>query len=398
MSPSALHRPAQRIADQRASSLRPPLGAVPDGAVSLALGEPDFPTPAAIAEAGISAVHNGNTRYTDQHGLCEVRQAILEDLPRTPITSEWNAADNIVLTHGATAGLGALFFALISPGDKVVIPQPAYSLYADQVTLAGGEVVFAEFGPDLHFDRAELERVLPGARMIIFSNPSNPTGIVHRREELDMLAELTAGTDTLVVADEAYSSLTYTEQPFSSALEVAELRERLLYVQTFSKKYCMTGWRLGYVAGPAAAISAIGQFHRTFNGSISHATQLAGAAAMRLPEAELEPIHRAFASRRNLVAQELDSIEGVTLFPPEGAFYAFFRYGAPLPSAQVAEELAERGVIVRAGAEYGPSGESHIRISFAASEEDLRRGLGIIRDYFGGIRKDPSKRMVSPLR
>lgn len=378
---------ARRISDQRASSLRPPLGAAIPGAVSLALGEPDFSAPPTVTAAAMRAVAAGRVHYTDQHGIAKLRENLLDHLPAPPVGSprQWTR-DNIVITHGATAGLGAIFFALINPGDKVIIPQPAYSLYADQVVLAGGTVEFVPMRPDLHFDFDALERALPGAKMIAFSNPSNPNGVVHTRAELERLARLLSGTDTIVVADEAYSSLIYTEAPFTSALSVPGLAERTLYVQTFSKKYCMTGWRVGYVAGQRDFIAAIAQFHRTLNGSVSEPAQLAALAALAVPEAELAPMVREYAARRDLVVALLADVPHLTLVAPEGAFYAFFSYDAEAvggkPSAEVTADLASRGVIVRAGAEYGPDAEHHIRISFAASQDDLRRGIGIIREYF----------------
>lgn len=370
---------AQRIFDQREASLRPPLGVVPPGAVSLALGEPDFAPPQAVIDASLKAIQHGRTNYTDQHGIAELRDALLAALPAR--LSDWDK-NNIVVTHGATAGLGALFFALIEPGDKVVIPQPAYSLYADQVVLAGGTVEFVPMGTDLHFDFEKLAVALKGAKMVVFSNPSNPNGIVHTRAELEKLAELLDGTETLVVSDEAYSALTYTEEKFTSALEVEGLQERTLYVQTFSKKYCMTGFRVGYVAGDKDLIAAIAQMHRTFNGSVSEQAQLAALAAVKLPEAVVTPMLEEYAQRRDLVVRLLSDIPHVQLVEPEGAFYAFFSYDPGVPSSEVAADLAERGVLVRAGAEYGPDAESHIRLSFAASQTDIERGTGIIRQYF----------------
>ena len=370
---------AQRIYDQREASLRPPLGVVPPGAVSLALGEPDFAPPQAVIDASLKAIQHGRTNYVDQHGIAELREALLKALP-SPMEN-WDR-NNIVVTHGATAGLGALFFALIEPGDKVVIPQPAYSLYADQVVLAGGTVEFVPMGEDLHFDFEKLAPALKGAKMVVFSNPSNPNGIVHTRTELEKLAELLHGTDTLAVSDEAYSALTYTDAPFTSALEVDGLKERTLYVQTFSKKYCMTGFRVGYVAGDKDLIAAIAQLHRTFNGSVSEQAQLAALAAVELPESIVTPMLEEYADRRDLVVRLLNEVPHVHLVEPEGAFYAFFSYDTGKPSSQVAAELAERGVLVRAGAEYGPDAESHLRLSFAASQSDIEDGIGIIREYF----------------
>lgn len=370
---------AHRILAQRSASLRPPLGVVPPGAVPLALGEPDFSPPQEVIDASVQAVEQGRVNYTDQHGIAVLRDALLQALPARPASWDRN---NVVVTHGATGGLGAIFFALIEPGDKVVIPQPAYSLYADQVVLAGGTVEFVPMGSDLHFDFDKLAVALQGAKMVVFSNPSNPNGIVHTREELEKLAQLLDGTDTIVVSDEAYAALTYTEAPFISALEVEGLQQRTLYVQTFSKKYCMTGFRVGYVAGDKELIAAIAQFHRTFNGSVSEPAQLAALAAIQLPETTFAPMLGEYRRRRDLVVHLLNDVSHIHLVQPEGAFYAFFAYDTGQDSSQVAADLADRGVLVRAGAEYGPDAEGHIRLSFAASQDDIQRGIGIIRDYF----------------
>lgn len=372
---------AQRIIKQRKVSLRPPLGVVPKGAISLSLGEPDFPTPSPIAEAGRHAVSQGQTRYTDQQGIYSLRAALLRGLPNS---YDWTP-ENIVVTHGATGGLGAIFFALLSPGDKVVIPQPAYSLYADLVTLAGGEVVYADLDSNFHFNEDELRRKLPGAKAIVFSNPSNPNGVVHGRAELELLGSILQNTDTFVIADEAYSSITYDGHTFTSALEIDSLAKRTIYVQTFSKKYAMTGWRVGYVAGEKDIISAVSQFHRTFNGSLSNEAQIAAERALSLPDSHLSPMLEEYAARREILITALSEAPGIDVIEPEGAFYSFIHYHAKKPSVEVAAELAEAGVLVRAGAEYGPAGENHIRVSYVASRDDLRRGLCIIRDYFSRL-------------
>jgi aspartate aminotransferase len=287
----------------------------------------------------------------------------------------------VVVTHGATGALAAVVLAMVGPGKRVLIPDPAYSLYADLVMLAGGTVDRVPLAPDLHWDLDALGARLPGAAMMIFSNPSNPTGIVHRADELEALGELLAGTDTLVVADEAYHRLVYPGHELVSALDIASLRDRTVYVQTFSKTYAMTGWRVGFLAGPPAVVDAAAHLHRTLNGSVNTSVQLAALAALHLPEATIEVMLDAYRVRRELVVAELTGIPGLHLTPPEGAFYGFLRYDLDRPSERVACELAERGVLVRAGAEYGPSGEGHVRISFAASEDDLSTGLDRIVRY-----------------
>lgn len=371
--------PAFRIEELRKSSRRPPLAPAPPGAVSLAMGEPDFPTPSTVVEAAASSLREGYTHYADQRGLGDLRAALAARLPGRS-RGHWTA-DDIVITHGATAGLAAVVLATVGPGDRVVIPQPAYSLYADLVVLAGGTVDFVPLAPDLHWDLDVLTAALGGASMIIFSNPSNPTGIVHRHDELAALGELLAGTETLVVADEAYHRLVFPGYRFVSALEVESLRDRTVYVQTFSKTYAMTGWRVGYLTGPRTVVDAAAHVHRTYNGSLNTAVQLAALAALELPDTVITAMVDAYRERREIVVSSLTEVPGLHLLPPEGAFYGFFRYDANLPSKTVAGDLAQRGVLVRAGAEYGPSGEGHVRISFAASADDLRTGLSRIIRY-----------------
>lgn len=370
---------AARIAQLRAGSRRPALAPAPPGAVSLAMGEPDFPTPAPVIEAAAEALRAGHTHYADQRGLPDLRAELAARLPGGG-ARPWTAND-VVVTHGATAALAAVVFAMIGPGTRVVVPEPAYSLYADLVVLAGGTVDRVPPAPDLHWDLDALAARLPGAAMVIFSNPANPTGVVHRADELEALGALLDATDTLVVADEAYHRLVHPGHELVSALDVASLRDRTVYVQTFSKTYAMTGWRVGYLAGPPAVVGAAAHVHRTVNGSVNTSVQLAALAALDLPDAAVDAMLDVYRVRRELVVARLSGIPGLHLTPPEGAFYGFLRYDLDRPSETVARELAERGVLVRAGAEYGPSGEGHVRISFAASEDDLRTGLARIVGY-----------------
>ncbi|MFE0415681.1 pyridoxal phosphate-dependent aminotransferase [Streptomyces tendae] len=375
---------AVRIEELRRRSRRPALAPAPPGAVSLAMGEPDLPTPPTVVQAAVSALREGHTHYADQKGLGQLRAALAARLPARPGRT-WGP-DDVLVTHGATAALAAVVLATIGPGDRVVVPEPAYSLYADLVVLAGGTVDFVPLAPDLHWDLDALAAAVPGATMVIFSNPSNPTGIVHREEELAALGKLLDGTGTLVVSDEAYHRLVYPGHEPVSALEVESLRDRTVYVQTFSKTYAMTGWRVGYLTGPRAVVDAAAQVHRTWNGSVNTAVQHAALAALALPDGVVDAMVDRYRRRRELVVERLSGVPGLHLVPPEGAFYGFLRYDTGLPSEVVARELAEREVIVRAGAEYGPSGEGHLRISFAASEDDLWVGLERIVRYFGDVR------------
>ncbi|WP_439657708.1 pyridoxal phosphate-dependent aminotransferase [Lentzea sp. HUAS TT2] len=374
-------RPALRVEELRRFSRRPALTPPPPGSVSLAMGEPDFPTPPQVVEAAAAALRAGDTHYADQSGLPELRAALALRLPEHPGRT-WNA-DDVLVTHGATAALAAVVLAVIGPGDRVVIPEPAYSLYADLVVLAGGTVDFVPLGKDLHWDLGALAAALPGAKMMIFSNPSNPTGVVHHAQELEILGDLLDGSDVLIVSDEAYHRLVYPGHEAVPALAIESLRDRTVYVQTFSKTYAMTGWRVGYLVGPRKVVDAAAHVHRSLNGSVNTAVQRAALTALSLPDGVVNAMVGTYRRRRDLVVARLSGIPGLHLVPPEGAFYGFLRYDAARSSEEVVRELAERKVLVRAGAEYGPSGEGHIRISFAASEDDLRTGLDRIVAHLG---------------
>lgn len=371
---------ADRVSDVEKASSRPVMAPTKQGAVSLAMGEPDFPTPKAVVDVAVQALHDGHTHYADQHGIGPLREAVAEQLTMTSIRP-WEKSE-VLMTHGATAGLAAACLALINPGDKVVIPDPAYSLYADLVTLAGGKVTFVPLNPQMHWDMDQLKEAMRGAKMFIFSNPSNPTGAVHTKSEIQNLAELLESSDTIVLADEAYSSLVYPGIEFFSTLASDALRDRLVYVQTFSKTYAMTGWRVGYVAAEANFIDAIARVHRTINGSLNTSVQEAALEALNTPATELEDRLATYAERSKMVVTALSDVAGLTVMKPEGAFYAFIKYDSEQPSHEVVKDLAERGVLVRAGSEYGPSGEGHFRISFATSTTNLERGLHTITDYF----------------
>jgi aspartate/methionine/tyrosine aminotransferase len=372
-----------RARDLVTRSRRPIMTAPPAGSISLSMGEPDLPTPSAIVEACVTALRNGETHYVDQRGLPELRAALAHRLT-------WRgegtfAPEQVLVTHGATAALAAVMLAHIDPGDVVVIPQPAYSLYEDVVTLAGGVSRMIALRDDLHWDLAALEDALVGAKMVVFANPSNPTGMVHTPEELQVLASLAQRAGTLVVADEAYDRIVFDGREFSSVLDVAGLASQVLYVQTFSKTYAMTGWRLGYVAGPPELLEPVARVHATMNGSCNAFVQRAALAAIQVEDSALDAMTAEYERKRDALVAQLAACESLTVRRPEGAFYALIGFRDERDSVWVSKELAERGVLVRAGSEYGPSGEGFIRLSFATSLEHLERAVPIITSFFDDL-------------
>jgi aspartate aminotransferase len=367
-----LYRPSAAIDRVVTTSLRPVGDAAPAGALSLSMGEPDFDTPAEIVHAAVEALRAGWTHYGDANGDPELRQHIaggVSSASGQPVKPE-----SVLVTHGGSAAITATVLATVNPGERVVIPEPTYSLYPDAVRLAGGVPVFVPTRPNNQLDVPALLDAAKGARLVTLCNPANPTGAVFNRRSLEELAEGLAGTDTLVLADEAYAHLVYDDS-FVSSLEIQPLQERLIYCQTLSKTYAMTGWRIGYVVAPPEIIDSIRAVHRTMNSSVNAAAQRASLKALQLGPGISSCMLEAYRERRDYVVERLKNIPGVEFTEPKGAFYAFFRYPQSLPSPQMLDRFKQYGVILRAGSEYGPSGEGHLRLSFAADLDTLKLAL-----------------------
>jgi len=370
---------AQRIIDSPRSSLT--LAA--RGKISLASGQPDFATPRPIVEAAIEALNTGYTRYPEFSGDPELRSKIAErvmDLRRSPCRLE-----EVLVTHGSTGGLAATILATVHTGDRVVIPEPTYSLYAELVKAAGGVAEPIPPRSDYHLDVDAISRAAQSAALVILCSPCNPTGVVYTRPELLALSEALARSNALVLVDEVYDRIIYPGVDFTSTLAIPLLADRLVYVQSFSKTYAMTGWRLGYVVAPPDILAWIARVHRSLNGPINAAIQRAAIRAMADDGTLVRPMLEAYIRRRALILGLLANIRGASVQPPDGTFFAFVRYASALSSAAITKQLAEAGVLVRPGSEFGAAGEHHIRLSFSASDEHIVEGLRLLEGVFGAL-------------
>lgn len=378
---AGLARPAPTVAALVAGTRRSPNLTSRTATLSLALGEPDDDPPEVVLTAMLEALRCGHTRYVDFAGDPELRDAIAATLPTS--SGEYTRAE-VVVTHGAAAGLSATIAGLVGSGDRVVFPDPTYSLYADLVRLAGAEPVPVPTLPDHHLDLDALAHALPGARAFVYCSPCNPTGAVYRRDELAAIGEMLEGTATAVVSDEAYADLDYTGA-FTCALDVPALAERTVLVRTFSKTYAMTGFRVGHVVARRPLIEHVAAVHRTFNGSVNAAVQRAALAALRAGAAIVDPMRERYRRRRDVLLAALREIPELHTVEPEGAFYVFPRVLTDRSSADVAAELAAAGVRVRAGSEFGIGGAGHLRLAYAADEPVLRAAAERIRRGLAGL-------------
>lgn len=372
-----LGAPSRNVASMISASQRSASLTAPGDFVNLAVGEPDFAPAQHVVEEMQRALDAGYTHYADLAGDIDLREAaVREHAAESVIQFD---ATQVQVTAGATAGLAATILGITSPGDRIILPSPTYSLYADLVRMAGGEVIGAPLTDDHHFDLEALRAVLPGARALVYCNPGNPTGAVHDRTELEALGVALAGTGTIVVDDAAYRGLVYPGYERVPALSVEGLAERSITCHTFSKQFAMTGFRIGYVIAPGELITSVSAVHRTFNGSVNAAVQRAALAALSGDRQHPTDMMREYGNRRDFVASALRDIPQLSFLPPEGAFYFFPKILTGHADSTVAARALEHGVKIRAGSEFGTGGQGYLRISFATSEKNLELGLSRLK-------------------
>lgn len=366
-------RRATRVDEIERFTLRRPNFFGP-GVVSLASGDPSSLVPETVVSQVRAATSRDNFGYTHPYGLPALRERLAEWIGAR--TGHSLSPGEVVVTHGASSGLAALALALLDPGDRVLLPSPTYSLYADVVRLAGGVPEYVR--PSSHsfgLPLDELERRASAARMIIICNPCNPTGAVYPDDELRRLSEIADAHHVTVVSDEAYSSIVYVPTNFTSALSIANSAHETILVDTFSKRLCMTGLRLGYVAASAQTAATIARVHHTLLGPVATPIQVAVSDILADYDRYTDGLLETLTHRRDAVGDALAAVDDLSYRPPAGGFYAFFGVQGNSDSAALAQDIAKGGVAVRPGAEFGDGGEGYLRLAFCGPEEQLSEGL-----------------------
>jgi aspartate aminotransferase len=346
------------------------------GIVPLASGDPNFPTPAYICEAAASALREGYTHYASSQGDPELRAALAEQLNEEH--GQNYTADEILVSNGSSGAIYAAVAGFLNPGDQALLFDPCFSLYEDVLKLVGAEPVRVPYRKDdFHLDPEALERaVTPRTKMVILNTPCNPTAVMLARSELEAIQEVVIRHELLLLSDEIYDHIVFDGRPFVSALDLPELAERTLLVNGFSKTYAMTGWRLGYLAGKNGLTEPAAAVQRTMNHSISAFSQRAGLAALRgLGGAWEREMLATYERRRRLGHELLAAVPRFRCALPEAAFYFWVKVDSSLSSAEMCSFFRENGVGVRSGSEFGPGGEGYIRLTFAASDEEIAEGI-----------------------
>lgn len=350
--------------------------------LNLSIGEPDFPTPLPVCQAAEAAIEEGFTRYTDSGGIRELKEAIQVKLLRDG-QGQYELSE-ITCANGGKQILFNLFFCLLNPRDEVLVSDPAWLSYASQIELAGGTCCLVPCPPETGFT-PQADRfakfINKKTKAIVLNSPSNPTGYVLDQEELEKFYALAEKHDLLLILDDVYEYFYYTEnKPLHLLSLKPEAKNRVIMVNSVSKTYAMTGWRLGYAAGPASLIGKMQALQSQSSSNPSSISQKAAIAALLGPQDRVEVMRKHFLGRRDLVMHLLDQQDRIGYVKPEGAFYFMLDIRKLLQAGET--DLAfcewllnEQGVAVVPGSEFGSQSDGWIRISFASSEEILEEGI-----------------------
>lgn len=373
--------------------------------IGFGAGEPDFPTPGYIVEAAAEATRNPRYhRYSPAAGLPELREALAEKTTRDSeyrIGGEPLAAKNILVTNGGKQAVYNTFATLLNPGDEVIVPTPYWTTYPESIKLAGGVPVEVFAGPEQGYRVTvdQLEAAVTGrTKVLLFVSPSNPTGAVYPPEAVEEIGRWAAGKGLWVVTDEIYEHLTYDDAVFTSIASLPDLADQVVILNGVAKTYAMTGWRVGWMAGPEDVIKAASNLQSHSTSNVANVSQIAALTAVTGPLDAVEEMRAAFDRRRRAIVEGLNAIPGFDCPTPEGAFYAYVDVrGAlgeqgsaagiagktPATSAELAELILEEAkVAVVPGEAFGPSG--FLRLSYALGDEDLARGIERINTLISG--------------
>ena len=359
--------------------------------ISLNVGEPDFGTPDYIKVAGMKAIADNFTKYTPGNGILELRQEIVKKLKED--NGVEYALNEVTTAVGAKQAIASAMMVIAGPGDEVLLPIPCWVSYTEMIRLAGATPVFVPVREDnyeLDLDAIE-QAITPRTKAILLNNPSNPTGMMYDREELEAIAAVCTQADIYVISDEIYACLAYDGRTFTSFASLsADAKERTILVNGVSKAYAMTGWRIGYACANDVIAKVMANYVSHSTGSPVAISQRAAAVALSGSQAEIETMRQAFEQRRNYIVERMNAIPGVSCIQPEGAFYVMMNLEQLLGKTIHGVEITNDDVFADAFLKYGlvavvpGSGfgaPNFVRWSYATSMENIKEGLDRLEKF-----------------
>ena len=376
---------SERVVGLKPSGIRKffDIAATMKDVISLGIGEPDFTTPAPILEAGIASMRHGDTHYTSNAGIIELRKTLSAHLELHYKVS-YDPQSELIITVGGSEALYLAATALLNPGDELIIPTPCFVSYQAETVLAGGVPVEIPCRYEDNFEvdpQAVAAAITPKTKAILISFPNNPTGAVASRECLLEIAKLAEKHDLIVISDEIYDRLVYGHKHVCFA-DLPGMRQRTLLLGGFSKDYAMTGWRIGFVAGPAEILKGLLRIHQFTVMSAPTMAQVAAVTALREGEEHVQEMVTEYDRRRKLIVGGLNQI-GLPTFEPKGAFYAFPKIsGTGLDDEAFATRLLQEELVaVVPGSAFGKGGEGFVRCSYATAYEKIELALSRIEKF-----------------
>ncbi|MBP3309024.1 MAG: aminotransferase class I/II-fold pyridoxal phosphate-dependent enzyme [Clostridia bacterium] len=358
--------------------------------ISLGVGEPDFRTPWQVRQAAIRSLDLGATRYTSNRGL----EALRAELSRYVLRKygvKYDDEEEILVTVGGSEAIDAAIRAVTNLGDEIIIPQPSYVCYEPMVRLAGGTpvIITTKAENDFKLTKEELSAAITDkTKAVILPYPCNPTGAIMEREDIEAIAEVLRGTDIIVISDEIYAELTFGGARHVSVPSVADLRERTVLINGFSKTFAMTGWRLGYACGPREILSQITKIHQFAIMCAPTVSQHAAVEALRNCDAAVERMREEYDDRRRIIVNGFNRL-GLTCREPKGAFYAFPSIQSTgMSSEQFCERLLySKRVAIVPGTAFGDGGEGFVRASYCYSTQHITEALRRIGEFLEEIKR-----------
>ncbi len=358
-------------------------------AISLGIGEPDFVTPWHIRDAGIYSLERGHTKYTSNAGMLQLRREIAAYLERR-FDLRYDYASQVIVTVGGSEGIDLAMRVLLEPGDEVIVPVPSFVCYGPLAEMAGGVPKYLPLKAENEFRLTPEElrsAITDKTKVLVLPFPCNPTGGTMDRKDLEAIAEVLKGTDIMVISDEIYAELTYGHRHVSPA-NLTDLYDRTVVVNGFSKSHAMTGWRMGYLCGPAPIIQQALKLHQFGIMSAPTTSQYAAVEAMRNGDQDIEHMREEYDRRRRYLVENLNRI-GLSCFEPKGAFYVFPDIRSTgLSSEEFCERfLLEEKVAVIPGSAFGPGGEGFVRACYAASMKDIAEAVARMDNFLTNLRR-----------
>lgn len=353
------------------------------GVISMGIGEPDMSTPSLVCEAGKQAMDLGHTHYTPNAGAMMLREAVahksyLKDIGYDP-------AKEIIITNGGMGALSLLFLVILEDGDEVLIQDPQWLNYVAQVNYCGGVPVRVPTDLEHQFEMQpeEIEsRITPKTKALMINFPNNPTGNIMSVETLEKIAEIAKKHDILVIADDVYNTLIYEDAPYTCIASLEGMKERTIVINSFSKSFAMTGWRIGFVAGSEEIVDKMTKCQENFNSCANAIGQYAACVALDHPE-ESQKLCDIFAKRRSILLEGLKSIPGLGCNNPTGAFYVFVDIRSfHMSSVEFCNRLLDEAKVVWIpGSAFGECGEGFARVAYTCNEDDLCEAIVRVREF-----------------